>query len=276
VKWLAKRIRLLSRSAEGGREWLAARIRLSWSAEGDRELGAALVLFGLAGAVYACGSTPPPKPPMQADSPLPSEVEDSPDASAAAWAHDDGDGGLGEGGGLLTNSGGSLASGSEDGAKTLLTQFVAPNADTLALTRSLRPTSADYKALFDSESAPKIETAQAKDWDSGKAEIKPGGGQTEIKIESASGADLVTGKGAAKDFPKDYKKFAKHIVPTATLFRFKFVKPGEDAGTAYDGLAFVNGHWCIVLKPYLALGAAATSDDSKTAAKKKPGKKKKK
>ena len=217
-------------------------------------------LVALAAFAWACGSAPPAKPPMKADETLPSETADDPDASAAAWAHDEPDGG---GGGESKTASGSTGAGDEEGAKTLLAQFVAPNADHAALTRSLKPTSADYKALFDEPSAGKIETAQAKQWESGKAAIKPADGQTEVKIAGATGADLASGKGNAKEFPKAYQKIGKHLVPTVTFFRFKFVKPGEDTGTAYDGLAFVNNHWVIAPKPYRALeGKAAGLDEA--------------
>ena len=256
----------LSRAAEGGRE-------VKGATRGLCALTVALV--ALVGFAFACGPSAPPKPAMQADAPLPSEVDD-PDAMAAAFGSgDDGDGGLASGD---APSGSSIA-GNEDSAKTLLTQFLAPDADAVALTRSLRPTSADYKALFDSSVAPKIESAQSKDWDTGKAAIKPAAGQTEVKIVGATGADLAMGRGNAKEFPKEYKKFGKHLVATATFFRFKFTKPGEDTGTAYDGLAFVNDHWVIAPKPYRALdGKGGGLDDSGSATEdsKPKGKKKKK
>lgn len=232
----------------------------------------ALGLAALAAVAWACGPAPAPKPAMKADEPLPSETADDPDASEKAWAHEESDGG----GGAPAASGGP-AQGNEEGAKTLLAQFVAPNADHAALTKSLKPTSADYKALFDEATAPKVESAQAKDWESGKAAIKPGEGQTEVKIASATGADLAAGKGAAKEFPGGYKKLGKHLSPTVTFFRFKFVKPGEDSGTAYDGLAFVNNHWVIAPKPFRALDGKGGMDDAadEPPAKKggKPGKK---
>src|SRR6185295_19847557 len=109
-------------------------------------------LVGLAALAWACGPAPAPKPAMKADDPLPSEGADDPDASSKAWAHEDSDGGGG---------GGGSGQGTEEGAKTLLAQFVAPNADHAALTKSLKPSSADYKALFDQETAPKVESAQA-------------------------------------------------------------------------------------------------------------------
>jgi hypothetical protein len=178
----------------------------------------------------------------------------------------------------------AILQGNEDGARALLTQFVSPSADHVALTRSLRPTSNDYKTLFDAKTAAKIESAQAKDWNSNKAVIKPKPGQTEVKVWSATGSDLAKGVGNAKEFPGGYKKVAKHLAPAVLFFRFKFVEPGKDVGTAYDGLAFVNGHWAIAPKPWRALEGkgggmedeAEAAPPEKPAAKKKPkgGKKK--
>jgi hypothetical protein len=155
--------------------------------------------------------------------------------------------------------------GNEEGAHALLKQFVAPNADHAALTRSLRPTSADYKSLFDEKLAEKVEAALAKDWDSGKAVIKPKDNQTEIKVWGATGAELAQGTGNAKEFPAGYKKVAKHLAADVMFFRFKFVEAGKETGTAYDGLAFVNGHWVIAPKPWKALeggkGGGVDGDD---------------
>jgi pimeloyl-ACP methyl ester carboxylesterase len=176
-----------------------------------------------------------------------------------------------------------VSSGDEEGAQTLLKQFVSPDADHVALTRSLRPSSADYKSLFDASTAPKVEAAQAKDWDAGNAVIKPKPGQTEVKVWSASGADLAAGKGNAKEFPGGYKKVAKHLAADVMFFRFKFVEAGKDIGTAYDGLAFVNGHWVIAPKPWRAIdGGNAEKDeeegatDAPTPKKPKPKPKKRK
>jgi hypothetical protein len=183
-----------------------------------------------------------------------------------------------------SESGGSLSmlQGNEEGAKAMLAQFVAPNADYLALTRSLRPTKEDYVTMFDAKTASKVEASQAKEWNTNKAVIKPKPGQTEIKVWAATGAELAKGTGNAKEFPAEYKKLGKHLAPALTFFRFKFVEPGKDTGTAYDGLAFVQGHWAIAPKFWKALeGKGAKDDDSDASpppAKTKPkgGKKKKK
>jgi hypothetical protein len=167
-----------------------------------------------------------------------------------------------------------IASGTEDGAKSLLKQFVAPNADHAALSKSLRPTAADYKALFDDTTAPKMESAYAKEWDAGHVVIKPKHDkQSEVRIWGATGAELAEGKGHAKEFPGGYKKIAKHLSATVTFYAFKFVERGKDAGMAYDGLAYVNGHWVIVPKPFHVEGGDEKADKpEKPAHPDKPGK----
>lgn len=170
-------------------------------------------------------------------------------------------------------SGAAILQGNEDGARALLAQFIVPNADHLALTRSLRPTARDYSTLFDAKAAAKIEAAQANDWDSNKAVIQPKSGQTEIKVWGATGSDLAKGTGNSKEFPGGYKKVARHLAPGVLFFRFKFVEPGKDVGTAYDGLAFVNGHWVIAPKPWRAMdGRAGPMEDEAESASERPEK----
>jgi hypothetical protein len=163
----------------------------------------------------------------------------------------------------------------DDAALTFLKQFVAPNADHAALTKTLRPTTADYKAMFDAKTAAKVEASQAKDWSTHKAVIKPKPTQTEVKVWAATGAELAAGKGNAKEFPGGYQKLAKHLVPTTTFYRFKFVEAGKETGTAYEGLAFVNGHWVIAPKAWRALegGTAVKDDDAEPKPKTRPKKK---
>jgi hypothetical protein len=238
----------------------------------------AAVCVALTVMVTACAANSKDKPPMEPTA----ETASGLDSDAGEAEGDGGTSGEGASTAAADDKGGNSAilHGDADGARALLSQFVAPNADHLALTRSLRPTTSDYKSLFDAATASKIEAAHAKDWDSGKAVIKPKPGQTEIKIWGASGADLATGKGDAKEFPGGYKKVGKHLVATQLFFRFKFVEAGKDQGTAYDGLAFVNNHWVIAPKPWKAVdgkGGVSGDDDADTAGDKpKPKKKKKK
>lgn len=199
----------------------------------------------------ACGGSP--KPPLEpvSDNPLP--PEDDAGVTATPTPEDAGAPVASE----TADAAAPVAAtppADDTGPQTMLKQFVAPGADHAALTRALRPTTADYKALFDASTAPRVEAAQSKEWASSKAVIKPSkAGQTEVKVWPATGAELAGGTGNAKEFPAGYAKIAKHLQPGVTFYRFKFVEPGKDVGTAYDGLAFVNGHWVVTPKPWRAL-----------------------
>jgi hypothetical protein len=218
----------------------------------------------------ACNTSTTSKPPLEpiADMPIPDDDEDGGWMAAAAS-----DAGLPPV--ANADAGPPPAASPDDAAMTLLKQFVAPNADHAALTKSLRPTAADYKAMFDAKTAAKVEASQAKDWSTNKAVIKPKPTQTEVKVWGATGAELVSGKGNAKEFPAGYQKLAKHLVPTTTYYRFKFVEAGKETGTAYEGLAFVNGHWVIAPKAWRALEGGAQVKDEDAEPKPKPRPKKK-
>lgn len=222
---------------------------------------AALMVILLSSGALACGGGRTPKGPPMAPDPSTSEVsspEDGPNGQAE-------DGGAPDASSPEVPSSGPVVQGNEEGALALLKQFVSPNADHAALTRSLRPTSADYRTLFDAPLASRIEAVQTKDWDSGKAVIKPKPSQTEVKLWSATGADLAAGKGSSKAFSGGYAKIGKHLAPGVTFFRFKFVEPGKETGTAYDGLAFVNGHWVIAPKPWRAMDGTKGDDNAEEA-----------
>lgn len=143
--------------------------------------------------------------------------------------------------------------GTEAGAKSLLDEFVKTGADTVGLSAQLRPSLADYKALFDAPLSAKLDKLYTPQWESGAFVVAPKPGQTVVLIDSATVAELKSGAPAAKEFPGGYKMVGSHLVGAARLYRFRFVEPGKTLGMAFDGLAFVNGHWVLVPKPWRAL-----------------------
>jgi hypothetical protein len=143
--------------------------------------------------------------------------------------------------------------GTEAGAKLLLAELMKPNADTAALSKQLRPTAADYKAIFDPAAAAKIDSVYSREWDVGSFVVAPRPGQTELKLASATLAELKAGTGNAKEFPSGYKKMASRITGSATVYRFRFVEPGKEQGSSYDGLMHLNGHWVLIPKPWRGL-----------------------
>ncbi|HEX2748514.1 MAG TPA: hypothetical protein VHM91_10980 [Verrucomicrobiales bacterium] len=156
--------------------------------------------------------------------------------------------------GAATSGGsGSKADGTEAGAKQLLAGFVKPGADVKSLSASLRPSKADYEAVFSSEFAAKAAALYDPAWDAGKLVLAPKEGQTEVILHGVPTADIKAwSQNASDDLPGGYKTIKDEFKGGNTVYAFKFVKPGETLGMAFDGLVFVNGHWIVVPKPFRA------------------------
>ncbi len=143
--------------------------------------------------------------------------------------------------------------GTKDGAKALLGEFMKPDADHKKMTMDLRPTKEDYRAFYaDERTAARAEAFFDKLWSSGDAVVAPKEGQTELKLFSATTEDLRDSKGESADFPTSMISLASldNLKPNQTIYAFKFVKPGESTGMAFEGLTQINGHWRLFPKPW--------------------------
>lgn len=139
-------------------------------------------------------------------------------------------------------------------ANTFLTNFLSPSADHRGLTKMLRPSETDYHVVFiDTEFAKKLKAAHDPMWESGTAAIAPKSGQTKLLIWSATIAQLRDGSGSARYFPGGYSKVSSKFSDWVTVICWKFVKPGETIGMAYNGLIRVNGQWRFFPKPWRVL-----------------------
>ena len=154
---------------------------------------------------------------------------------------------------LLPTSAVAAPDGAEKGAKELLAAFLKPDADCQTLSKTLRPTRDDYKAVFEGAAAAKAEAGYKKLWDEGIVVVAPGPRQTELILGSATTDDIKTGGPTAKELPGGYAKVADSLKKGVTFWRFQFVEKGKTAGIAFDGLVFVNGHWVIFPKPWRVL-----------------------
>lgn len=144
--------------------------------------------------------------------------------------------------------------GTEAGATSLLKEFLKPGADHAALSKQLRPTAADYAAVFDADSSAKVAAVYDPAWDGGQMVVAPKAGQTEVKVFSATSDEMKMWTGNAAEFPGGWKDVAAKLKPGLKIYRFKFVEPGKDLGMAFDGLIHVNGNWRMFPKPWRALG----------------------
>ena len=142
--------------------------------------------------------------------------------------------------------------GNQAGAKELLSAFVKPGADLKALSAALKPDTADYKAVFAGDFAAKVQAAHATLWAS-NPELGPKEGQTEVLLDGVTSTDIKSWSANAADvLPGGYQGIKDKFNDDLIVYRFKFVKPGEQTGMAFDGLVHVNGKWRIFPKPWRA------------------------
>jgi hypothetical protein len=143
--------------------------------------------------------------------------------------------------------------GTMEGARALLLQFLDPKIDKAALTKKLRPQAKDFKSVFKGGAAKQAYEGYLTPWDKGKILVRGKPDQTELLLWSATTEDLQNGTGDAGAFPGGYSVAAPHFKDGLTFYRFKFVRPGDKLGFAWDGLIYVNGHWVIFPKPWRVL-----------------------
>jgi hypothetical protein len=122
-----------------------------------------------------------------------------------------------------------------------LTELAQPGTDPKAV-EALRPQHADFVAVFDPLTVAKVESYYTTVW-SKDAVIAPKPDQTELRLYHATTDELLTGAPASKMFPLGWRTAAKSVKKGLVFFSWKYAKPGEEAGTLYDGLISVNGHW---------------------------------
>lgn len=143
--------------------------------------------------------------------------------------------------------------GTDDGAKQLANAFLKPGADCAALSKQLRPTAADYAAVFEGDFGSKVAAAWDPAWESGQMVMAPKAGQTEVKISSATTDELKAGTGNASELAGGWKEVAPKMKPGLKVYRFHFLEPGKTAGMSFDGLIYVNGNWRVFPKPWRAV-----------------------
>lgn len=138
------------------------------------------------------------------------------------------------------------------GAEALLRQFLAPDADHAALTASLAPDGADYRAVYTDSLATALERRYGPMWQS-PPPIRPRPGQTDLLLVFATTDALIAGGPELREFPGGYGKVRDRMKAGVPIVRFKFIRPGENRGLAFDGLVYVNGRWVLIPKPWRAL-----------------------
>lgn len=138
----------------------------------------------------------------------------------------------------------------ERGARALAAQFLANSGvDPRAAMRRLRPTQADYRAVYKEPVAGDLEAANDRHWEKGET-LRVSAQRTEILMIVVPTDDLIDGKPVLAEFPGGYRRVLPFLNRGIPIARFKYVEPGKTTGLAVDGLVHVNGRWVFMPKPW--------------------------
>jgi hypothetical protein len=138
-------------------------------------------------------------------------------------------------------------------ARAALEAFLRPGADHEALTAQLRPRPEDYALVFEAAYAAVAQQAYERIWDEARPVARPKPGQRELLLASAA-SDIIRGEGAPKVFPAGFARVAHTLQPGRTWFCWKFVRPGERVGMAFDGLVDLGDRFAWFPKTWRVLG----------------------
>jgi hypothetical protein len=146
--------------------------------------------------------------------------------------------------------------GTDEGARKLVVEI--RTATLPEKVQALRPTTADYRALFKDPFAARAETYYGRTlWDLKPTEAprplaKPD--QTEVRIAKATTDEIAAWTPEARSVvPGGYEKIREQFKSGLVVYTWDYVKPGEESGMAFNGLVHVNGHWVFVPKPWRVL-----------------------
>jgi hypothetical protein len=140
-------------------------------------------------------------------------------------------------------------------ARKVLEAFLQPGADLKALSLQLRPTAAEVAQVYEESFAQKLHALYDPAWSAGALVLAPKEGQTALLLDDVSSDSIRAWDAKAQEIlPGGYEQVKGDIKPGLTIYRFKFVKPGETTGMAFDGLVRVGDRWIILPKPWRAKG----------------------
>lgn len=139
---------------------------------------------------------------------------------------------------------------SEEGVKQIAAVFMKGGSEAEHMLKNMKPSLEDCKMIMVSEADAKklSEMAEMMFTQAKASEIAPKTGQTEILVRSATTENLKA--GTDKEMPGGYTDKAAKFKEGLRIYGFKFVKPGETIGMAYDGLYYVNNKWIFLPKTW--------------------------
>lgn len=135
-------------------------------------------------------------------------------------------------------------------ARPLLQSLIGPEQQTILA--KIRPRPDDYAKVFVPAAAAAAQAAYEPLWAEGM-QIKIADAQTELEIHVSPAGMLGDENTLSHPFPQGYRRIAEFLNPHRTWIAWKYVRPGEHSGMAFNGLVWLDDHWAWFPKPYRAL-----------------------
>ncbi len=138
-------------------------------------------------------------------------------------------------------------------AAAVLQGFLDPDQDKQKQAiLALKPEPSDFERVFEATVASIIQESISKLW----LAFKPPRLQHDCKLILQSAmSDEVPGH---KQFPGGYRRLQGHLKPDFVWHTFKFVKRGESAGLAFDGLTRIDERFVWFPKPWRAVPSSGS------------------
>ncbi len=141
----------------------------------------------------------------------------------------------------------------EADAELVVDEFLKSKGAARRMETALIPQSKDYRLAFEGAAATKAWAAYLQLFRRGAPQIRPQGGETEVLIWSATTEELRRGEGDSLAFPLGYRRIAPYFQRGLRWYAFRFVRPGNQEGSSFDGLVYLGDHWALFPQPWRLL-----------------------
>lgn len=115
----------------------------------------------------------------------------------------------------------------------------------------LQPQESDFMRAF----TPSAATAAIDAYASAPPARVASADGSELEMALAPAGMLADDNELSRQFPSGYRSIAHLLAPQRVWARWKYMRPGEKSGMAYDGLVWLDERWVWFSKPYRALSA---------------------
>jgi len=127
-------------------------------------------------------------------------------------------------------------------AYPLLAAFIGA-ANPAELSAALRPSDADYAAVFGPELVDQAREKYGALWSAGSLHITVPRDMENVLIAACTAGGMSFPNQHSRHFHPRMAALSEKLVRRRTWLTWKYLRPGEEKGQLYDGLVWIDDHW---------------------------------